>query len=148
MCLHIYWAEQNIERTIETLIRQCPFTPLLWAETTIKEQQKLVTINSDIRNICWNHLKIWTRGPWATMLSWMYSYDGYIQSKYCQCCMQEKLNFCLPLQLIKFSSLDLIHMFVRGLLKEHCCKTFLKIPKSQIKIKAYFHFSHYKSMET
>ena len=32
---------------------------------------------------------------------------------------------------------------VSGLLKEHYCKTFVKIPK-----KAYFHFSHYKSMET
>ena len=46
MCLHIYWAEQNIDRTIETLIRQCSFRPLLWAGTTIKEQQKLVTMNS------------------------------------------------------------------------------------------------------
>ena len=43
--------------------------------------------------------------------------------------MQEKLTFCLPWQLIKFSSLDLIHMVVRGLLKEHYCKTFVKIPK-------------------
>ena len=50
--------------------------------------------------------------------------------------MQEKLTFRLPWQLI-----------VRGLLKEHNCKTFVKIP-SQIEIKAYFHFSHYKSMET
>ena len=33
------------------------------------------------------------------------------------------------------------------MLKEHYCKTFVKIP-SQIEIKAYFHFSHYKSMET
>ena len=24
------------------------------------------------------------RGPWATMLTWMYSYDGYIQPKYCK----------------------------------------------------------------
>ena len=43
--------------------------------------------------------------------------------------------------------LDLIYMVVRGLLKEHYCKAFVKIP-SQIEIKAYFHFSHYKSMET
>ena len=57
--------------------------------------------------------------------------------------MQEKLTFRLPWQLIKFSNLDLIHMVVRGLLKEH----FVKIP-SQIEIKAYFHFTHYKSMET
>ena len=34
-------------------------------------------------------------------------------------------------------------MVVRGLLKEHYCKVFVKIPE-----KAYFHFSHYKSMET
>ena len=33
------------------------------------------------------------------------------------------------------------------MLKEHYCKTFVKIP-SQIETKAYFHFSHYKSMET
>ena len=45
--------------------------------------------------------------------------QGYIQLKYCKCCMQEKLTFHLPWQLIKFSSLDLIHMVVRGLLEEH-----------------------------
>ena len=43
--------------------------------------------------------------------------------------MQEKLTFRLPWQLIKFSSLDLIHMVVRGLLKEHYCKSFVKKPK-------------------
>ena len=31
--------------------------------------------------------------------------------------------------------------------KELYCKTFVKIP-SKIEIKAYFHLSHYKSMET
>ena len=61
--------------------------------------------------------------------------------------MQKKLTFHLPSQLINFSSLVLIHMVVRGLLKEHYCKAFVKIP-SQIEIKVYFHFSHYKSMET
>ena len=61
--------------------------------------------------------------------------------------MQEKLTFRLPWQLTKFSSLDLIHMVVGGLLKEHYCKTFVKIP-SQREIKAYFHFFHYESMET
>ena len=76
----------------------------------------------------------------------MYSYEGYIQPKYCKCCTQEKLTVRLPWQLIKFSSLDLIHMVVRGLLKKHYCKAFVKIP-SQVEIKVYFHFSHYKSME-
>ena len=61
--------------------------------------------------------------------------------------MQEKLTFRLPWQLIKFNSLDLIHMVVRGLLKEHYCEAFVKIPKVT-EIKAYFYFSHYKSMET
>ena len=42
--------------------------------------------------------------------------------------MQEKLTFRLPLQLIKFSSLDLIHMVVGGLLKEHYYTAFVKIP--------------------
>ena len=60
--------------------------------------------------------------------------------------MQEKLTFHLPWQLIKFSSLDLIRMVVRGLLNEHYRRAFVKI--SQIEIKAYFHFPHYKSMET
>ena len=60
--------------------------------------------------------------------------------------MQETLTFCLPWQLIKFSSLDIIRMVVRGLFKEHYCKAFVKIP-GQIEIKA-FHLSHYKSMET
>ena len=35
--------------------------------------------------------------------------------------------FWLPWQPIKFSSLDKIHMIGRGLLKEHFCKTFVKI---------------------
>ena len=68
------------------------------------------------------------RGPSATTLTWMYNYEGYIQPKYCKCCMQEKLTFRLPWQPIKFSSLDLIHMVVRGLLKTHYCKTCVKIP--------------------
>ena len=72
-----------------------------------------------------------TRGPWATTLALMYSYEGYIQPKYCKCCMQEKLTFCLPWQLIKFSSLDLIYMVVRGLLKEHYYKAFVKISKDR-----------------
>ena len=70
-----------------------------------------------------------TRGPWATKLTWMYSYEGYIQPKYCECCMREKLTFRLPRQVNKFSSLDFIHMVVRGLLKEHYCKAFVKVPK-------------------
>ena len=37
------------------------------------------------------------------------------------------LSFWLPLQPIKFSGLDKIHMLGRGLLKEHFCKTFVKI---------------------
>ena len=37
------------------------------------------------------------------------------------------LAFRLPWQPIKFSSLDKIHMFGRELLKEHFCKTFVKI---------------------
>ena len=53
--------------------------------------------------------------------------------------MQEKLTFRLPWQLIKFSSLDLIHRVVRGLLKKHYCKAFVKIP-SQLEIKATFTF--------
>ena len=54
------------------------------------------------------------------------------------------LAFLLPWQSIKFSSLDKIHMVGRGLLKEHVCKTFVKISA----INAHFHFSHYKSMAT
>ena len=37
------------------------------------------------------------------------------------------LAFLLPWQKIKFSSLDKIHMIDRGLLKDHFCKTFVKI---------------------
>ena len=50
------------------------------------------------------------------------------------------LAFLLPCQAIKFSGLDRTNMFGRGLLKEHFCKSF-------VKINAYFYFSHYKSME-
>ena len=39
-------------------------------------------------------------------------------------------------------------MIVRALLKEHYCKAFVKIARVKIEIKAYFHFSHYKFMET
>ena len=37
------------------------------------------------------------------------------------------LAFLLPWQPIKFSGLDKYHIFGRGLLKEHFCKTFDKI---------------------
>ena len=37
------------------------------------------------------------------------------------------LSFRLPWQPIKFSGLDKIHLFGRGLLKEQFCKTFVKI---------------------
>ena len=48
----------------------------------------------------------------------------------------------------QISGLDKIHIFGRGLLKDYFCKTFVKNICSEIEIKAYFHFSHYKSMET
>ena len=56
------------------------------------------------------------------------------------------VSFWLPWQPIKFSCLDKIHMFGTGLFKEHFWKNFCNIC-SEIEIKAYFHFSHYKSME-
>ena len=37
------------------------------------------------------------------------------------------LAFLLPWQPIKFNGLDKIHIFGRGLLKEHFCKTSVKI---------------------
>ena len=37
------------------------------------------------------------------------------------------LSFQLPWQPIKLNGLDRIHLFGRGLLKEHFCKTFVKI---------------------
>ena len=50
----------------------------------------------------------------------------------------------------KFSGLDKIDRFGRGLLKEHFCKTLVKISAVMIEIaiNTNFHFSHYKSMET
>ena len=36
-------------------------------------------------------------------------------------------NYLLNLLPIKFRGLDKIHMFGRGLFKEHLCKTFVKI---------------------
>ena len=41
----------------------------------------------------------------------------------------KKNTFRLAWQLIKFSSLDIIHMVVGGLFKEYYCKAFVKIPK-------------------
>ena len=55
------------------------------------------------------------------------------------------LSFRLPWQPIKFSGLDKIHMFGRRLLKDHFWKNFCQNICSEIEIKAYFHFSHYKS---
>ena len=39
-----------------------------------------------------------------------------------------KFSLSVAMATIKFSSLDKIHMIHRGLLKEHFCKTFVKIP--------------------
>ena len=39
----------------------------------------------------------------------------------------ENLAFWLPLQPIKISDLDKIHMVGRGLLQKHFCRTFFKI---------------------
>ena len=58
------------------------------------------------------------------------------------------LSFRLPWQPIKFNGLDKNHMIGRGLLKEQLCKTFVKIICNETAIKAYFHFYHYKSMES
>ena len=77
---------------------------------------------------CVSHLRQRkTRGPWATTLTWIYSYEGYIQPKYCKCCMQENLAFQLPWPPIQISGLDKIHMVGRGLLQKHFSKTFVKI---------------------
>ena len=94
--------------------------------TTIKDSYMLLQNISNVKSWSFTHETV---GPLAIRLTWMYSYEGYNQPKYCKCCMQEKLTFHLPWQLIKFSSLDLIHMVVRGLLKEHYCKAFVKITK-------------------
>ena len=32
------------------------------------------------------------------MLTWMYSYEGYIQPKYCKCCMQDKINLSFAMK--------------------------------------------------
>ena len=54
------------------------------------------------------------------------------------------LSFQLLWQPIKFRDLDKICMSGRGLLKENFCQNNC----NEIAIKAYFHFSHYNSMET
>ena len=54
----------------------------------------------------------------------------------------------LPWQPIEFRGLNKIQIFGRGLLKEHFCKTFVKVSAVRYKKKADCHFSHYKSMET
>ena len=61
--------------------------------------------------------------------------------------MQGKLTFRLPWHLIKFSSLDLIHMVVLEDYSRNITVKLLSKYLSQLEIKAYFHF-HYKSMET
>ena len=55
--------------------------------------------------------------------------------------------FRLPWQPIRFSGFEKIHMIGRRLLKEHFWKTCRNIC-NEIEIKAYFHSSHDKSIET
>ena len=65
--------------------------------------------------------------------------------EFCVCA----LAFPLPWQPIKFRGLDKNDMFSRGQLKENFCKSFVEISAGiEIPMKAYLHFSHYKSMET
>ena len=52
------------------------------------------------------------------------------------------LVFLLPWQLIKFSGVDELDMFRKGLFKEYFCKTFVNIC-SEIAINANFHFPRY-----
>ena len=80
------------------------------------------------------------------MLTRIYSYEGYIQPKYCKCCMQKKINLSFAMATNQIQQFRLIHMVVRGLLRNITVKLLSK-NLSQIEIKAYFHFSHYKSME-
>ena len=62
--------------------------------------------------------------------SMLYSGEQILSFKSCLVFyVGDSLTFRLPWQLIKFSSLDLIHMVVRGLLKEHYCKAFVRISK-------------------
>ena len=59
----------------------------------------------------------------------------------------ENLPFMLPLQPIKVSDLNKIHMNRRRVLKKDFCKKNLNICSETANI-ANFHFFHYKSMET
>ena len=64
------------------------------------------------------------------MLTWMYSYEGYMASeKIFECFFfsLENLAFRLPWPPIEISDLDKIHMVGRGLLQKHFSKTFVKI---------------------
>ena len=83
-------------------------------------------------------MHILTRGPWATMLTWENSYKNLIQYFKLSVAMAASQNE---------EFVQLLYAWWRTT-QETFIKKFCQNTCSEIAIKTYFHFSHYKSMET
>ena len=79
-----------------------------------------------------------TRGPWATMLTWVNSYKSLIQHFRLSVAMATNLNEEFG-ELLYARWRTTPQTFIQKFCQNTC---------SEIAIKTYFHFSHYKSMET
>ena len=94
-----------------------------------------------IRKIA-GHWKANTRGPWATMLTWVNSYKGHYKSLI--------QHFRLSVAMVTDQNEEFVQLLYawwrttqQTFIKMSCQNTCIEIA-----IKIYFHFSHYKSMET
>ena len=82
--------------------------------------------------------KSWTRGPWATIFTWLNSYKSLIQHFRLSAVMATNQNE---------EFVQLLYAWWRTT-QQTFIKMFCQNTCSDTVIKTYFHFSHYKSMET
>ena len=111
--IHVYSPRAEADNPLETKF---------WCQ-----QKGLITLP-----IC---CKFKTRGPWATMLSWVNSYKSLIQ------------HFRLSVAMARNQN-DEFLCLVEATQQTSIKKKFCQNTCSEIAIKTYFHFSRYKSMET
>ena len=122
-----------------TFILQCGFSkqfcinPFMttgtWQTGQVQGCTRYFTIN-------YNYI---TRSSWATMLTWVNSYKSLIQ------------HFRLSVAMVTNQNeefVQLLHGWWRNTQQTFIKKKFCQNICSEIAIKTYFHFSHYKSMET
>ena len=75
--------------------------------------------------------KVETRGPSASTLIWISSYEGYMASEKkifeCFFFLSRKFNLSVAMATSQISDLDKIHIVDRGLLRKNFSTTFVKI---------------------